>query len=85
MSKSFPTKSVFLYRIINDKPFYFLEENGKISILYGDKIYPTEYEDVIHYKCCEPGAFNIRSSDYMVCFYALKRDYWYYVEAGNYD
>ena len=53
--------------------------------VYDGNIFHGMYEDVIHYKCCEPSLFNIRSNDNMVWFFALKDGYWYYVEAGIYD
>ncbi len=72
-------------RIIIKK--YFIIASLKISlyISYNGKTYSNTYDEVIHYKCCEPAAFNISNNENMVWFYALKNGFWYYVEAGIYD
>lgn len=76
---------IFSFVYLKSKPFFFFEENNQISISYNDENYNSEYDEVIHYKCCEPALFNVWSNNVMVSFFALKDGYWYYVEAGVYD
>ena len=76
---------VFSYSRIGGKPFYFFEKDGKTRMSYDGRVLPNEYDDVIHYKCCEPANFNVGRSDSMVWFYALRGGFWYYVEAGVFN
>lgn len=79
--------ALFSYSIIKDKPFYFcqLKENGKVRLFYGGKELPYSYDEVVHYRCCEPSIYNPTSNENMIWFYALKDGFWFYVEAGIYD
>ena len=76
--------AVFDYCMIAGKPFYFFVRGGKTCMAYGDRVLPQVYEEVIHYKCCEPAHFNPRGNENMVWFHARRDGYWYYVEAGVY-
>jgi len=58
---------------------------GKIGISYAGQVLPNAYDDVIHYHCCEPAAFNPGRNDSRVWFYARRGDVWHYVEAGLCD
>jgi len=74
--------AVFGYRTVAGKPFYFFERNGRTRMAYRGRPLPYVYDEVVHYKCCEPATFNPGSSKNMVWFHARKAGYWYYVEAG---
>ena len=76
---------VFCFSFIKDKPFYFFEKDGKTRMSYDGRVLPNEYDEVIHYQCCEPANFNVRANDNMVWFYALRGGFWYYVEAGVFN
>ncbi|MBP2016822.1 hypothetical protein J2Z79_000195 [Symbiobacterium terraclitae] len=76
---------VFTLNLIKGRPFYLYEEDGTIRIWYDGQTAEQTYDEVVHYRCCEPAAFNPRANDSMVWFWARRGDMWYYVEAGVYD
>ncbi len=76
---------IFGWRLLKGEPFYFFRKGGRIGVSYAGRVLPQQYEEVIHYRCCEPAAFNVAGNDTMVWFYALKDGMWCYVEAGAYD
>ncbi len=76
---------IFSFVYLGSKPFFFFDDNNHISISYNEENYNTKYDEVIHYKCCEPSLFNVWNNNVMVSFFALRDGYWYYVEAGVYD
>ena len=55
-----------------------------MGISYDGEVLPVNYDEVIHYRCCEPAAFNVGGSEQMVWFYARRDGAWYYVELGKY-
>jgi hypothetical protein len=75
---------VFGWRLLGGEPFYLFEKGGEIGISYAGEMLPVRYEQVIHYQCCEPAAFNLQGNDSMVWFHALRDGTWYYVESGSY-
>lgn len=75
---------VFGWRLIDGKPFYFYRIGDKIGISYDGRHQGAEYDEVMHYMCCEPAAFNPMGNDAMVWFHARKGEMWHYVEAGVY-
>jgi len=46
---------------------------------------PYQYDEVVHYDCCEAAAFNVAGNERMVWFHALRDGIWYYVEMGVYQ
>ena len=76
--------AVFCYRIIGGEPFYFFVRDGKTHMAYRGRPLPHTYEEVVHYKGCEPALFNVGNSENMVWFHARRDGQWYYVEAGVY-
>lgn len=75
----------FTLRLIQGRPFYFFEKDGKIHLWYDGAVADKTYDEVIHYRCCEPAAFNPAANDSMVWFWARRGERWHYVEAGIYD
>ncbi len=82
------------FRIINHQPFYFYEttsistgekEGMVVGVSYATWDLPQQYDEVIHYRCCEPSMFNPAGNDTMVWFWARRDGVWYYVEAGAYQ
>jgi hypothetical protein len=74
----------FGWQLIAGKPFYFFRNSATVQISYDGQTLPQQYEQVIHYRCCEPAAFNNGSNTHMAWFYALKNGVWNYVELGVY-
>jgi hypothetical protein len=75
---------IFGWRPLNGQPFYFFKVGDRIRVSYAGEVLPHQYEEVIHYRCCEPAAFNVGNSEVMVWFHALRNGMWYYVEMGIY-
>jgi hypothetical protein len=78
-------QEVFGCQELNGQPFYFFVEGGKTYLSYGGETLPLSYDYVYHGRCCEPAAFNAAGNEQMVWFYALRDDFWYYVELGAYE
>jgi len=77
---------IFNWQLLDGKPFFFFRDNtNKVGISYDSQVLPLVYEEVFHYSCCGPGQFNVMGNDWMVWFYALQDEMWYYVEIGRYD
>jgi hypothetical protein len=75
---------VFGWALLGGKPFYFFSQGGQVRLSYAGETLPYTYDDVVHYQCCEPAAFNPRYNEDMVWFHALRDGTWHYVEAGAY-
>ncbi|HYF92863.1 MAG TPA: hypothetical protein VD969_11520 [Symbiobacteriaceae bacterium] len=73
---------IFNWQLIDGKPFYFFAKGGKVGISYDGQPAGAAYDEVVHYKCCEPAAFNPAGNDSMVWFYARRGELWHFVEAG---
>src|SRR5512133_1863486 len=76
---------VFGWRLIKGEPFYFFRRSDTTGVSYSGQILPHKYDDVIHYRCCEPAAFNVQGNEDMVWFHALRGGTYYYVEMGLYE
>jgi hypothetical protein len=76
---------VFNWRTLDGQPFYFFKKDSRIGVHYAGKDLPYEYDEVMHYNCCEPAAFNPHNLPSMVVFHGLRDGMWYYVETGVYD
>jgi len=76
---------IFSWYKINGKPFYFFKKDNSVYLSYDGSTLPIQYDEVIHYQCCEPAMFNPGENSNMVWFYALRAGSWYYVELGMYQ
>lgn len=76
---------VFNLRLIKGRPFYFFSQGGKVHINFDGQTLENTYDEVIHYRCCEPAAFNPGSNDRMVWYWARRGEMWHYVEAGVFE
>ncbi|PID34549.1 MAG: hypothetical protein CR971_02680, partial [candidate division SR1 bacterium] len=49
---------------LDGKIFYFFQKNkgSKIQFYLDGKIYDTDFDEIIHDRCCEPGAYNLQIS-----------------------
>ena len=75
---------VFGWRLVQSQPFYFFRKGNRIGVSYAGQVMRPQYDEVIHYECCEPAAFNVQGNEHMVWFHALREGKWYYVEMGAY-
>lgn len=87
LNKSLGYAEIFDWHLIMGQPFYFFteKEGGKVGISYAGSILPYTYDEVPHYQCCEPAAFNPGFTEHMTWFYGLRDNMWYYVEMGVYE
>lgn len=76
---------IFGWRLLSGQPFYFFKKDNRIGVYYAGQVLSYQYDDVIHYRCCEPGVFNVAGNETMVWFHALRDGMWYYVEMGVYQ
>ena len=77
-------QEVFAWQLLNGQPFYLFRKDGRIGVSYAGQTLAPRYDEVIHYRCCEPAAFNVAGNGTMVWGYALRNGLWYYVEMGVY-
>ncbi len=75
---------IFRWQLLGGRPFYFFEKDNHVGVSYGGQVLPYQYDEVVHYRCCEPAAFNVAGNETMVWFHALRDGMWYYVEMGVY-
>lgn len=76
---------IFGWRLLSGQPFYLFRKDNHIGVSYAGQVLPYWYDEVIHYRCCEPAAFNVAGNEAMVWFHALRDGMWYYVEMGVYQ
>jgi hypothetical protein len=76
---------IFQWQLVNGQPFYFFKKGNRIGVSYAGQVLPYQYDEVIHYRCCEPAMFNVGGNENMVWFHALRGGMWYYVEMGIYS
>jgi hypothetical protein len=84
LNESLGFEEIFGWQLLDGKPFYHFRKGPRVGISYGGVRLPVSYEEVIHYRCCEPAAFNNAGNEDMVWFYGLREGVWYYVEMGRY-
>jgi hypothetical protein len=77
--------SVFYWRLIQDRPFFFFCDGDTYGVSYDGQVLPYRYDDIVHYMCCEPAIFNAAGNETMVWFHALRDGMCYYVEMGVYE
>ncbi len=77
-------EEIFGWQLLDGKPFYFFRKGPRIGISYDGQVLPVTYDDIPHYRCCEPAAFNAAGNGDMVWFYGLRDGTWHYVEIGKY-
>jgi hypothetical protein len=77
--------AIFNWVVLHGQPFFFFTKGQHTGIFFAGKEQDAAYDEVIHYKCCEPAAFNPGNELSIVWFYALRDGMWYYVEAGIFN
>ena len=71
----------FQFAVLDNRPFYFFQKNGKIGISFDRREIAKDYDEIPHYSCCSPALLNPGISMNMIWFFAKRGDNWYYVEA----
>jgi len=86
LNKELGFNEIFDWQVIQGEPFFFFqkEKGGSYSMMYAGQQLEQQYDEIVHYQCCEPAAFNPGGNAYMTWFYASRDGKWYYVEAGIY-
>ena len=72
MNEALGCEEIFAWQLLGGKPFYFCRAGGKVSLVYDGQALGVSYDEVIHYACCEPAAFNAGGNEAMVWFYARR-------------
>jgi hypothetical protein len=78
-------EDIFGWQLLNGNPFYYFRKGPWVGISYNGQVLPQIYNEIVHYRCCEPAMFNNGGNQDMVWFYGLRDGTWYYVEIGSYD
>ena len=86
LNKELGVEEIFDWQVIQGEPFFFVRENNTsaYSLVFAGQQLNHEYDEIVHYQCCEPAAFNPGGTIYMTWFFASRNGIWYYVEAGVY-
>jgi formylglycine-generating enzyme required for sulfatase activity len=74
-------EETFNFALLDGRPFYFFQRDGKIHIHYDGQEIATGYDAIPHYHCCSAAVLNPSTSPNMVWFYAKRDEQEYYVEA----
>jgi hypothetical protein len=74
---------VFGWTPIGDAPFFLFVRDGHVGLSYAGRDLPRTYDDVLHGGCCEPSAFNPRSTAWGVRFHARRGETWFLVEVAT--
>ncbi len=82
LNDKFGYRESFGFQMIQDRPFYFFDRDGRIGVSYDGNEFPLGYDQVPHYGCCNAAAVNPRAFDGMVTFFATRGTGWYYVGIG---
>ncbi len=85
LNKELGYDEIFHWRPLKGQPFYFFKKGDRVGVSYAGQVLPYQYDQVIHYRCCEPAMFNVGGNETMVWFHARKGGMWYYVEMGVYQ
>jgi hypothetical protein len=85
LNESLGYEEIFGWQLLNEKPFYYFRKGPRVGISYDGSTLPVYYDEIIHYRCCEPSMFNNAGNEDMVWFYGLKDGTWYYIEIGAFE
>ncbi len=76
LNEVYDYQAMFTYRQINDKPFYFYQQDGEIFISYDDKTLSPIFQEVIHKpSCCSAAMVNMTLGYDGLAFYGLQDGY----------
>jgi hypothetical protein len=85
LNESLGYEEIFGWQLLNEKPFYYFRKGPRVGVSYDGSTLPVYYDEIIHYRCCEPSMFNNAGNEDMVWFYGLRDGTWYYVEIGAFE
>jgi hypothetical protein len=85
LNESLGYEEIFGCQLLNEKPFYYFRKGPRVGISYDGSTLPLHYDEIIHYRCCEPAMFNNAGHEDMAWFYGLRDGTWYYVEIGAFE
>jgi hypothetical protein len=85
LSNSNGYDQAFGFQLMKGKPFYFLQQNGKIGISFDGEQNRLDYDQIPHYQCCSAAELNPRIAPNVVSFFAQRQGKWYYVEIGVFE
>lgn len=84
LNKQLGHDRIFAFHILHGQPFFLFADQGTVGVSYAGQVLPQQYNQVVHYQCCEASAFNVEATRDMVWFHGLRDGTWYYVEMGVY-
>jgi hypothetical protein len=76
LNREFGYDLCYGYRDLEAKPFYFFERDGQIGWSYGGVEYRTDYETILHDRCCKEVLTNPLYFQNAVSFFALREGDW---------
>jgi len=83
LNKALGALDIFNYTHLKGKPLYFFrDKKGTTRISHAGTTLRYTYDNIMHYQCCSSSYFNPITYESMISFYAIKKGYLYYVEAG---
>lgn len=84
LNKKMGYEAAFGVHRLNQKPFYFFKQDGKVRIHYAGQTLPQVYDAVFHKGCCDSTGYNPRGNPFMISFFARRDGQWLFVDAGVY-
>lgn len=79
LNDTFGYQAMFTYRQINDKPFYFYQQDDSILLSYDGQTLPVTYQEVLHKpSCCSAAMVNMTLGYDGLAFYGLQDGFWVY-------
>lgn len=77
----------FHWQLLNNKPFYFFERDGRFGISYDGQFLPVEFDEIVYTVCGDrllPPTLGPEGNSRIVGFYGRKDGYWHYYELGRF-
>jgi hypothetical protein len=77
----------FHWQLLNGKPFFLFEDDGKFGISFNGKVLPVEFDEIIYTMCGDrllPPTLGPWGNSSIVGFYGRKEGYWHYFELGSF-
>jgi hypothetical protein len=72
--------AVYYYTLLDEKPFYLFDDEGRTRVMAGGRVLPQTYDRVLHHLCCEYGAMNPHQQGNKVAFIGIRGSQAYFVE-----
>ena len=75
---------IFGWQLVQGKPFFFFEKDGRYGISYDGSELPLAYDQILHRQTYSD-VLDVHTNPQMAWFYAQRDGTWYYVELGVYE